>query len=572
MCILQKMQFWKKYAGIARVDALCTACDLTGNNKLKSRDTIMDGNLQYNSGLLRSAGLRLLFTAILLLLALAGCEGGDNAEPGTVTIISPENGTTVLVNGAEEISVRVPEGVSDIRMVSSQGVWIATGTNTVTWTGLAGPVTVRDMLTSSGVGPAYIQVFNGGASEAADSIELYFSAEMVDANSTVTIQASPTTLRPSTTSSASSTSIEAAVTNSGGGAIAYAKVAFGLSNTTGSGEHIVPQITYTDAQGVAHASLYVGTEVTSGSGLTVTATLDEALTVTPVSSSTDVVVSNPPATISIGLATTLESIYSGVGYSLPASVQVTNSYAEPVANAVVSLSLWPASYALGRWLCEPSPTIMRSAILSNEDIDKDLVLDQSPSNEDISGDGVLTPAVASAGVVAATVTTDVNGIAHFQVSYLKDNAGFIYNELRATIVQADGVEFSGTRRFWLPAMASDVDGCNLGVSPFNSAWPGVRAVADSTTVAIGGSTTIQVLLTAQDGTPLVGRNVYADASLIGTRDLIAPTLTASPQLTDTTGTATFTYTAGDQAGMDSYIFYYTVSGVQLSDNVVIVAE
>ena len=87
-------------------------------------------------------------------------------------------------------------------------------------------------------------------------------------------------------------------------------------------------------------------------------------------------------------------------------------------------------------------------------------------------DGILTPSPAAAGNVPATVTTDSNGLASFNLTYLKQDAYWIVDQLTAkTIVQ--GSESTSSLSFTLPASVQDMTptatlSCLLGgPSPYN---------------------------------------------------------------------------------------------------------
>lgn len=486
----------------------------------------------------------LLLSMAMLGLAACGGEGGTAAVPLPVenevaTIVSPVSGGTALVTVSEEITVSVPAGIPDIELRSTLGSWAASGTNTQTWTALSGPITVSGSLSSISQGTATIEVVDSNSGLVTDSIELSFVAEEVDANSVVTVQATPATIGVSTATTESSSVIEALVTNASGGVLADAQVNFTLSNTTGSGEYILPQVAYTNAQGVATATLYAGTQTTSGSGLTVTASLDEALTGSPVTYSTDVMVVGSRGSVSIGTGVTVASINADTGYSLPVVVFVNDSVGNPVPGVEVTLDLWPLEYGLGVWECVPLPGLFGKTVLPNEDQDRDSILDLLPVSEDMSGDGKLTPSIADGGVIPATVTTNESGFAQFNLTYPKPSAGFIRDEIAASVT-VNGVEVTASLRFWLPALADDVTSCSLGVSPFNAAWPNVSAVASLTTVTVGGSTDINVTLTDSSGALLAGQEIYAEFVQWGSSGTTPPTLTSSPQITDASGATSFT--------------------------------
>ncbi len=519
-----------------------------------------------------------LFLVWAAVIGLSGCggEGGDTAvsspiEEEVATITSPASGDAVLVNTNAEITVSVPAGITDIELRSTLGTWSASGTNTQTWTDLSGPIDVSDTLTSTSQGTATIEVVNSSNGLVTDSIELSFVAEEVDAGSIVTVKATPATIGVSTDTTESTSVIEVLVTTASGGVIADAQVNFTLGNITGSGEYISPQVAYTNAHGVATATLYAGTQTTSGSGLIVTASLDETLTGTVVESSTNIFVLGVPASVAIGISPAVTSIYSDTSYSLPVALQVTDTLGNPIQGVEVGLDLWPLEYALGAWECVPSPGLVVETVLANEDQDRDGVLDLAPVSEDVSGDGELTPSAADGGVIPAVVTTDEFGLAQFNIIYPKDRAGFI-NDVMTASVTVSGIEVTGSRHFWLPALADDVSSCSLGVSPYNYSWPSISAVATLSTVTVGGSSDIIVSVTDSTGALLEGQEVYAEFVQLGSSGTTPPTLTSSPQITDAYGLTNFTYTAGDLVGVDEIRFYYVSSGVYLSDYVQISTE
>ena len=87
----------------------------------------------------------------------------------------------------------------------------------------------------------------------------------------------------------------------------------------------------------------------------------------------------------------------------------------------------------------------------NEDINRNLILD---ALEDSNGDGSLTPPNAAAGALPATVETDENGVASFDLVYLKSSAVWIDDEITAT-TSVFGTETSSTLVFNLPYAVPD---------------------------------------------------------------------------------------------------------------------
>jgi hypothetical protein len=186
----------------------------------------------------------------------------------------------------------------------------------------------------------------------------------------------------------------------------------------------------------------------------------------------------------------------------------------------------------------------------------------------------LTPLNSAGGGIPETVTTDENGVAQFDLQYLKESAGFIYDAISAsTVVQ--GSETRATKRFWLGASESDITGCYLGDSPFNAHWKSLSAVAGISTVLVSGSTTVTVTVLYPDGSPVVNQLVSSQILVDGTNNTMSPTVdevVAGSGTTDAFGVATFTYTAGDQAGSDNLMFYFIDGPAIIADYMTIVAE
>lgn len=493
---------------------------------------------------------------------------------GSLLITSPTTGSTAAINTATTVTISVPAGVTDITAVATSGVWGGSGTTVRTWTGLSGAAqTISDTITSTEVVTAVIDVYDSNNTSVGDSIKLIFVDKTVDSNSSISLQASPTVIAPSTSTTESSSALEARVINLSGNPIANARVTFSVSNSTGSGEYVYPAATYTDAYGVATATLFAGTQSSTGNGLIVTASLDQSLTTVLVSDTASVNVGGTAGSISIGMSTTASSITNNTAYSLPLSVKVLDSNGSPVQGAVVNLSSWPDSYGLGTWDCD---VIYRDPVLANEDLDRDLINDTFPTVEDVSGDGELTPAIADAGGVPSTITTDADGFATFNMTYFKASAGFVYNAITAsTVVQ--GTEATATRRFWLPALETDIKNCKLGPSPFNNAWPNISASVGTTPLGVGSTTTITVTLLSQNGAPIQSVPLTASFVSQGTNGTVAPTVTGQVSLnntenTDTSGVAVFDYVTGDVAGIDVIKITYTSGSVNIVDYVWIEAQ
>ena len=97
----------------------------------------------------------------------------------------------------------------------------------------------------------------------------------------------------------------------------------------------------------------------------------------------------------------------------------------------------------------------------NEDLNRNEILDMGedtyyPNSSPLptSGNKQLDPAKSTAGSVPATVTTDDNGVAQFDYLYLKNYAGWLDVEVRATTL-VYGSETSSVLEFGLSWMEEE---------------------------------------------------------------------------------------------------------------------
>jgi hypothetical protein len=196
----------------------------------------------------------------------------------------------------------------------------------------------------------------------------------------------------------------------------------------------------------------------------------ESVTITyAIWDSIQIVIGGTAGSVMIGIGTTITSINNDTAYQAPMSVMVADSNGNPVIGATVSMSLWPTRYATGCWLEDPDtgecytgncpdPLLLP---YSNEDLNRNLILDPG---EDVNGDGELTPPSSAAGSVPATVTTDENGVANFNLIYLKSSAAWIEAEVSASTLVL-GTETQSTYTFWLGWLKGEE--CSLPHSPYN---------------------------------------------------------------------------------------------------------
>jgi hypothetical protein len=167
------------------------------------------------------------------------------------------------------------------------------------------------------------------------------------------------------------------------------------------------------------------------------------------------------------------TVLNSTTYALPMSVLVADSRGIPVPGAVVSLSAWPIQYSAGAWYdenLEPDeetfvPYI--SGTFNNEDVNENTFLDPG---EDTNGNGLLTPHNSTAGAIftdtgTVTVTTGPNGVADFDLVYLKDYAVWIRDRIRASTFVL-GTETTSSTTFRLPYERSEGENGDLHDSPY----------------------------------------------------------------------------------------------------------
>jgi len=190
------------------------------------------------------------------------------------------------------------------------------------------------------------------------------------------------------------------------------------------------------------------------------------VTITAVADSQNIVIGGTAGSVVIGHGRPVTEINSAT-YETPMSVLVTDPNGNPVADAVVTLSAWPVQYSAGVWYDEDPGTgesylPYRSGTFDNEDGDEDTVLDPG---EDKDGNDEITPPNSAAGGLPATVITDDNGLANFELTYLKESAFWITTRVRANTLVL-GTETTSSTTFELPYIPADGNAHRLPDSPY----------------------------------------------------------------------------------------------------------
>lgn len=465
-----------------------TIAQATGNTDVNGQFTTTVSGLTSGTATLTASALAA--TASQTFTVLPGSTFGITAPAGDPASMS--------TGGTLAFSVTAPAPATQVRFASTIGTWSVcpggtAGGAVCTATVAAG--TASATLTSSNSGIANIQVDGLDGSGNVTGTDTHSVAITATTASTISLQASAANVQPSTGGTANTVTLIATVRDASGQPVGNVPVAFSLVNTTGGGESINPVIrlssdgvTSTDPLGQARSTFTSGTLPSGQSSSSIQVSANVVGTAT--AATVNIVVGGTAGSVVIGQSTTVAAA-SGTQYTYPMSVLVADANGSPVpAGTVVSLSIWPVEYAQGHWRSRtldglncvptggPDPIPLVDAdgdgntgndyagitYVANEDANENLVRDAGESVTLIPG--VLTPPNSAAGTLPASVVTDANGVANFNLVYLKQYAAWIKVRVRAsTLVQ--GTEASSLVYFGLPYLKSEADACILPHSPFN---------------------------------------------------------------------------------------------------------
>ena len=394
--------------------------------------------------------------------ATASCQYMVDSSGSVLQITNPADPASMATNQSLTIVVSDPNPGSSDQVVLSTTLGTLTGgggSGSAVTLPLSGGNQVQAVLTSNTAGIATVQAYDIDSPSITDSITVaMYSPESAATN--ISIQASNTVVAPSTVDLKNSVEITARVTDAGDAPVGQAPVVFTMSNTTGGGEKITPSIVLTNASGVAATTFTSGSISSGGEGVLITAYLlnnPSIVTNPPLS----IVIGGTSGSVVIGVSTEIMSAFEGTAYQYYVSVLVADSNGNPVPGAEVTMNLWPAFYYTGdAWYGRST----YSGPYANEDVNRNLILD---AGEDINSDGDLTPANSCAGNMPSVVTADADGVATFLWTYLKDYAGYIDAEIRASTYVLGSETTSATTRM-LTASDEDYKNGSLNESPFTA--------------------------------------------------------------------------------------------------------
>ena len=440
--------------------------------------------------------------------ATFGIEQTTNTTTGAVTL----NPTLVAMKIGDSLVVQVnaPAPAASVTFATTIGVWNGT-TTSLNVAVAAGKASAT--LTTTQAGLANVQVFDPAVPSNSDTLTVSMTAAVA---ASITLQASPSVVSKSVGTTTGISTLVATVSDALGLPVGDAPVAFSIINPTGGGESLTPVVAFSASTATSGLALgQARTTFTSGSlpsgagGVqirasvlgTSVATEKIGTNATPSGPDAAIVIGGTAGSIAFGIATVIAEAGNATDYVRAMSVLVADVNGSPApAGTVVNLSLWPIAWSTGSG-CFPDPDSVSGTqgTFLNEDANENLVLDPNedgtrkyyasgsttttsfscttatppvctsgPPVTSATGtkDGLTTPPNSAGGIVPATVTTDANGVATFDLTYGKTSAIWIVTRLRArTIVQ--GTEALSEIQMRLDPTIPDVTPCKLPNSPYN---------------------------------------------------------------------------------------------------------
>ncbi len=260
----------------------------------------------------------------------------------------------------------------------------------------------------------------------------------------VRLQADRTQLAPS-----ESTTITATVQDANDNLVKNANVTFNLADSTNGG--LSDTTATTNSQGQARITYTAGGSSSNTDGVLITAS------VSGIEVTETLTIGGQALRLSIGTGNELFDV-SPTTYQQPWSVIVTDSSGNAQNNKTVQLSVTPTKYVKGiydapdvaagepesQWQYEPA------VACASEDVNRNGSLDPG---EDANNNGSLEPDASAS--TPLEVQTDSNGIADFNLTYLKSQCSWVEVELRA-VTTVSGTESVTKQNFRLSCAAPDL--------------------------------------------------------------------------------------------------------------------
>ncbi len=455
----------------------------------------------------------------------------------TFAIIVPEEDPVSLKTN-EELSVTVrANNQRAVKFSTTFGSW--QNDASLIEVPVAGDGTATARLKAGEPGLATVQAFDADDPETSDILKVAISAPYSQ-SSKISLQANESVVAPSTGDVSNSVTIQATVRTASDQVVGGAPVIFTIEDTTGGGEYLSPVIVYTNDNGIATTTFTSGVLGSDNVGVKV---VGKIIGMEKITDEIRIVIGGTAGSIHIGRSTVVQVSEDNTHYILPMSVLVSDTHGNPVAGTRVTLGTWPVQYATGYWTVQPCEPV-QTGTYANEDENRNLSLE---NGEDANKDDKLTPPSSAAGsAVPSIVTTDENGVAAFDLYYLKNSSVWIKDEVSASAIVM-GTETRSTYDFWLPFLEGDA--CNLPHSPYNREAKPDRFTISANPDELPPDGISQSTITAEvfdkDGFS-VGGGVQVTFTVEGPGGF--PNTKTYQAYTDQTGVATAFYTAGRDSG------------------------
>lgn len=257
-----------------------------------------------------------------------------------------------------------------------------------------------------------------------------------------------------------SSTITAVVLDPANNRVKNKRVTFTLEDN--SGGRLSAGFAITDSLGRAQ-TVYTASNSSSGfDSVKITGAVEGTL----ISETVNLTVADRSLHIRFGTGNTIEETDDDTSYIKRYSLFVTDAAGTGVPNATVNLGIRSTHYLKGQ-LAPGTETWGYAAgsplVCDSEDLNEDGIND----NEDLNGDGELTPGNVAV-IMPGSITTDENGRASFSVEYPQNYAWWVAARITA-IATVAGTESRSHAIFDFPASADDmkVDGTPPNVvSPF----------------------------------------------------------------------------------------------------------
>lgn len=406
----------------------------------------------------------------------------SSGSPAVVlAVTSPADSSLLETNTPQTITVSAPVGVTNVTFATTLGTF-ANGQKSQNVTVTAG--IAKATLTAIQAGSATVTVIDSLSNTA--NLTLIVSPPVSAANK-ILLNASQTTLPISIAgSSQNSLTLTARAIASDGlsdQAVANVPIIFTMTGGPGAGELLTPALAYTNSSGNATATFTSGSVASISNGIVVSARIHGTAVQTgtlPSNNNVLLTVGGQALSVAFGPASVLGESTDKTLYVQAYSVQVTDANNNPVPGQIVTLRMRPVAFSTGS-ACTMEATYCSEDINGNGSLDDsedgtrtllspDLNVESCPAVAPLftgTRNNSLTPANSDGGGIPSTVTTNANGTAAFNLTYLKGSAFWVVNKLTAT-VSSNGTETSKSTVFRLVALDSDVAPvCRLPASPYS---------------------------------------------------------------------------------------------------------